>query len=194
MRLHTSCSYFINVIIIVQRHYTVSQKGKSASDLQNAGSFRYKYDPYFLSLSLSDVSKSQKIVFRVWGLAVPNTPKSGPQWSQYTRADNFAKCRSIVKTRWLYCMECPQYSIRLEALGHLCDCLSGRVQVLKVIWQKADRRRRRMVQWGHIGDTWRIRLNLCILRPTGVHNPNGKPIGIPSYKVGIPTLKVRIPS
>jgi len=24
-------------------------------------------------------------------------------------------------TRWLYCVECPQYSIRLEAFGHLCD-------------------------------------------------------------------------
>jgi len=29
----------------------------------------------------------------------------------------------------------------------------------------------------HIGATWRIRLNLCILRPTRVHNPNGKWIG-----------------
>jgi len=27
-----------------------------------------------------------------------------------------------------YCVECPQYSIRLEALGYLYDCLSGRVQ------------------------------------------------------------------
>ena len=27
------------------------------------------------------------------------------------------------------------------------------------------------------GATWRIRLNLCILQPTGVHNPNGKSIG-----------------
>ena len=24
-----------------------------------------------------------------------------------------------MKTRWLYCVECPQYSIRLEALGYL---------------------------------------------------------------------------
>jgi len=31
-------------------------------------------------------------------------------------------------TRWLYCVECPQYSTRLEALGYLCDCLSGRDQ------------------------------------------------------------------
>ena len=28
--------------------------------------------------------------------------------------------------RWLYCVECPQYSIRLEALGYLYDYLSGR--------------------------------------------------------------------
>jgi len=27
------------------------------------------------------------------------------------------------------------------------------------------------------GATWRIPLNLCILRPTRVHNPNGKSIG-----------------
>ena len=33
------------------------------------------------------------------------------------------------KTRWLYCVQCLQYSIRLEALGYLCDCLSGRAQV-----------------------------------------------------------------
>jgi len=30
-------------------------------------------------------------------------------------------------TRWLYCVKCPQYSTRLEALGYMCDCLSGRV-------------------------------------------------------------------
>jgi len=29
----------------------------------------------------------------------------------------------------------------------------------------------------HIGETWRIRLNLCFLRPSRVHNPNGKSIG-----------------
>jgi len=28
-----------------------------------------------------------------------------------------------IHTNWLYCVECPQYSIRLEALGCLCDCL-----------------------------------------------------------------------
>ena len=31
---------------------------------------------------------------------------------------------------------------------------------------------------GHIGTTWRIRLNLCFLWPTRVHNPNGKSIGL----------------
>jgi len=31
--------------------------------------------------------------------------------------------------------------------------------------------------WGHIGATWWIRLNLCFLSPTWVHNPNGKSIG-----------------
>jgi len=95
-------------------------------------------------------------------------------------------------TRWLYCVECPQYSTRLEALGYLCDCLSGHVQrcqVVRVIWHQAHCCRRRMVQmlfdrwwqhvlpWGHIGATWRIRLNLCILQSTRVHNLNGKSIG-----------------
>ena len=37
--------------------------------------------------------------------------------------------------RWLYCVECPQYSTRLEALGCLCHCLSGRVQRLLECWQ-----------------------------------------------------------
>ena len=32
------------------------------------------------------------------------------------------------ETRWLYCVEYPQYSTRLEALGYLCDCLSGRLE------------------------------------------------------------------
>jgi len=30
---------------------------------------------------------------------------------------------------------------------------------------------------GHTGATWRMRLNLCFLQPTRVHNPNGKSIG-----------------
>jgi len=34
-----------------------------------------------------------------------------------------------------------------------------------------------VLPWGHISATWRIRLNLCILRPTRVHNRNGKWIG-----------------
>jgi len=49
----------------------------------------------------------------------------------------------------------PQYSTRLEALGYLCDCLSGRVQrwqVVKVIWHKTHWRRRRMVQCYSTGD------------------------------------------
>ena len=29
----------------------------------------------------------------------------------------------------------------------------------------------------HIGATWRIRSNMCFLRPNWVHNPNGKSIG-----------------
>jgi len=43
-------------------------------------------------------------------------------------------------------VECPQYTVRLEALGYLCHCLSGRVQVVRVIWRKAHRRRRRMIE------------------------------------------------
>jgi len=41
-----------------------------------------------------------------------------------------------------------------------------------------DRWRQRVLPQGHIGVTWRIRLNLCILRPTRVHNRNGKWIGL----------------
>jgi len=26
-------------------------------------------------------------------------------------------------TRWLYCVECPQYSTRLNAFGYVCHCL-----------------------------------------------------------------------
>ena len=30
----------------------------------------------------------------------------------------------LILARWLYCVECPQYSIRLEGLGYLCtSCL-----------------------------------------------------------------------
>jgi len=41
-----------------------------------------------------------------------------------------------------------------------------------------DRWRQRVLPQGHIGATWRIRLNFCILRPTRVHNRNGKWIGL----------------
>jgi len=34
----------------------------------------------------------------------------------------------LLLTRWLYCVECPQYNTPLEALGYLCDRVSGRVQ------------------------------------------------------------------
>jgi len=37
---------------------------------------------------------------------------------------NFVIIIDIVLTRWLFCVECPQYSIRLEALSCLCtSCL-----------------------------------------------------------------------
>jgi len=32
-------------------------------------------------------------------------------------------------TMWLHGVECSQYSIRLEALGYVCDCLSERGQI-----------------------------------------------------------------
>jgi len=41
-----------------------------------------------------------------------------------------------------------------------------------------DRWRQRVLPQGHIGAIWRIRSNLCILRPTRVHNRNGKWIGL----------------
>jgi len=34
---------------------------------------------------------------------------------------------------------------------------------------------------GHVGATWRIQLDLCFLRPTRVHNPNGKSIGSTTF-------------
>jgi len=63
------------------------------------------------------------------------------------------------------------------------------VEKLKVIWHKAAsspqmdsslafaRWHQRAIPWGHTGATWRIRLNLCFLRSTWLHNPNGKSIG-----------------
>jgi len=62
-------------------------------------------------------------------------------------------------------------------------------QVVKVIWHKTASLPQTdgsivFARWhqcahmgGHIGTTWQIRLNLCFLRPTPVHNPNGKWIG-----------------
>jgi len=38
----------------------------------------------------------------------------------------FTNLIKITITTWLYFVECPQYNIRLEALGYVCDCLSGR--------------------------------------------------------------------
>ena len=35
-----------------------------------------------------------------------------------------------------------------------------------------------MIEIVHIGATWQIRFNSCFLRPTRVHNPNGKSIGL----------------
>jgi len=41
-----------------------------------------------------------------------------------------------------------------------------------------DRWRQRVLSQWHTGSTWRIRLNLCILRPSRLHNRNGKWIGL----------------
>ena len=36
----------------------------------------------------------------------------------------YKSCIRIPETRWLFCVECPQYSIRLEVLGYrLTNCL-----------------------------------------------------------------------
>jgi len=45
-----------------------------------------------------------------------------------------------------------------------------------------NRWRQKVLPQGHIGATWRIRLNLCILRPTRVHNRNGKWIGLAVFE------------
>ena len=59
-------------------------------------------------------------------------------------------------------------------------------QVVKVIWHKTASPPQTdcsivFARWHHcafpcrhIGATWRIRLNVCFLWPTRVHNPNGK--------------------
>ena len=61
--------------------------------------------------------------------------------------------------------------------------------MVKVIWHKTAsppqmdgsivfaRWRQCAQMGGYIGATWRIRLNLCFLQPTRVHNPNGISIG-----------------
>jgi len=53
------------------------------------------------------------------------------EWRQYPRQLQ-TQCR---QTRWLYCVECPQYSIRLEELSYLCDCLSG-LDLSTGIWHR----------------------------------------------------------
>jgi len=40
---------------------------------------------------------------------------------------------------------------------------------------------RRVLPWGHIVATRQIRLNLCMLRPNGVHNLNGESISSPVF-------------
>jgi len=69
------------------------------------------------------------------------------------------------------------------------QCWNRIQKVVKVIWHKtallpqtngsivSARWRQCAFPCGHIGAAWRIRLNLCFLRPTRVHNPNGKSIG-----------------
>jgi len=54
--------------------------------------------------------------------------------------------------------------------------------VAKAIWHKATSPPQMdgtvvFSRWRHIGTTWQIWLYLCFLRPTRVHNPNGKSIG-----------------
>jgi len=44
-------------------------------------------------------------------------------------------------------------------------------------WHKAASPPQFALPRGHIGTTWQIQLNLCFLRLTRVHNPNGKLIG-----------------
>jgi len=63
-------------------------------------------------------------------------------------------------------------------------------KVIKVIWYKTTsppqtdssvvfaRWRQCALPSGHIGVTWWIQLNLCFLRPSQVHNPNGKSISL----------------
>jgi len=71
-------------------------------------------------------------------------------------------------------------------------------QVVKVIWHKTASLLQtdgsvifaRWRQRGHIGATWLIRLNLCLLRPTRVHNPNGKYWSVQPY---LHSLRQKVP-
>jgi len=40
-----------------------------------------------------------------------------------TASLHYWKSKHKHQTRWLYCVEYPQYSTRLEALSYLCHCL-----------------------------------------------------------------------
>jgi len=85
-------------------------------------------------------------------------------------------------------MRTIQYSARSPRLSlKLCKWVWPKITiVVKVMWRKAHRLRRQMVQSysprggnvssheGTFGATLRIWLNLCVIRPTRVHNPNGK--------------------
>ena len=81
---------------------------------------------------------------------------------------------------------CNYYHLsNLKSRPRVCEIK----QVAKVIWHKTalpqqtdgavvfGRWRQCAHIGGHIGATWRIRLNFCFLRPTRVHNANGKSIG-----------------
>ena len=46
----------------------------------------------------------------------------------YMQVSDVSNEAKLCQSRWLYCVECPQYSTRLEALGYVCDCVSRRVQ------------------------------------------------------------------
>jgi len=71
-------------------------------------------------------------------------------------------------------------------------------QVVKVIWHETASLLQtdgsvifaRWRQRGHIGATWLIWLNLCFLRPTRVHNPNGKYWSVQPY---LHSLRQKVP-
>jgi len=44
--------------------------------------------------------------------------------NQHNSTETYHLTTQTTGPRWLYCVECPQNSIRLEALGYLCtSCL-----------------------------------------------------------------------